>query len=102
VLARFPIFDFPAASGIEDAMSKTNDEKAFECVEAFKLLADAAKRFAPTNEQLLAERTQLRILLSLICVEFEDRYDGAPDSTTLWMGDWIRLINEKMGTHPVA
>jgi hypothetical protein len=47
--------------------------------------------------KLLAERTTLRHALEDIRDELESRYDGAPDSPTRWMGEYVQRFNDLLG-----
>lgn len=55
--------------------------------------ADAARRHAQAvSSELVKEKRALRDLLDTIKGELVDRYDGAPDSTTRWIGALIQDI----------
>lgn len=55
--------------------------------------ADAARRHAQAvSSDLVKEKRALRDLLDTIKGELVDRYDGAPDSTTRWIGALIQDI----------
>ncbi len=56
-------------------------------------LQDSINELRPTVLKLIAQRDCMRDLLVLIRDELDDRYDGAPDSPTKWMGEHLTAIN---------
>jgi hypothetical protein len=47
--------------------------------------------------QLEDENIKLRATMQAILEALQDRYDGAPDSTTLWMGQHIDDLKAAIG-----
>lgn len=70
-------------------MSKTLDPCFDQSVKNFNEAMGLVKEAQANWQNACKQRDDLFHVLKRIMGEMEDRYDGAPDSRTLWMGELI-------------